>query len=73
MKQKRKVNPHNRGSIKECSISQMEYIEYRQTGMIKIKETPLSKGEHRHYSDDANYYDVVEGTQYKWFEDLDLF
>lgn len=72
MIQKRKVSPYNRGSVKECSISQMEYIEYRQTGMIKVKETPVSRGELRRLSyNDVGYYDFVEGKQ-NWLEDYIL-
>ena len=71
MIQKRKVSPYNRGSIKECSISQMEYIEYRQTGMIKVKETPVSRGELRRLSyNDTSYYDFAEGVHRNWLEDI---
>jgi len=50
----------------------MEYIEYRQTGMIKVKETPVSRGELRRLSyNDVSYYDFAEGKQ-NWLEDYIL-
>lgn len=53
----------------------MEYIEYKQTGMIKVKETPLSVGElksikSRRYVD---YYDFAYSQRNRWFDGLDLF
>lgn len=62
MIQKGRVSPHNRGSVKECLVSRMEYIEYKQTGMIKVKEVPLSGGELGRLSShkDISYYDFVE-------------
>ena len=32
--------PRYGGSIRNCNITQLEYNEYQQTGMIRIKETP---------------------------------
>lgn len=39
----------------------MEYAEYRQTGMIKVKEIPLSFGElFRSKYEHVDYYDWCE-------------
>ena len=45
MKKEYKAPSWKRGSIRESEISPMEWIEYRQTGMIKVKDTPISRGE----------------------------
>lgn len=59
------------GSIKNIGITELDKIEYRQTGMIRIKETPVSRGEvqRSHYHDDIGYYDYVE-SQRNWLEDI---
>lgn len=45
MKALTKRKPRRWGEIKSIGITEMEKIEYKQTGMIKIKDTPLSVGE----------------------------
>ena len=61
MKQYRYVSENNKGSIRNINLSPMEYIEYRQTGMIKIKETPISFGElSRLNYEYIDYYDWCE-------------
>ena len=61
------------GSIKNTTITEMEKIEYRQTGMIKVKE-PLSVGCQSRYDvvRERNYYDVVETPLYKLLDDYDF-
>ena len=65
MKRKYIETTSNRGSIKECNISQMEYIEYKQTGMIKIKESPVSRGEIQRLNSHRNvsYYDWLQSQE----------
>lgn len=65
--------PSKRGSVKEEGITMMERIEYRQTGMIKVKE-PLSVGCRSRYDvvKERNYYDVVETPLYKLLDDYDF-
>ena len=66
MKQYRYVSENNKGSIRNINLSPMEYIEYRQTGMIKVKETPLSFGElFRSKYEHIDYYDWVEKQKAK--------
>lgn len=61
MKQYRYIYDNNKGSIRNVNLSPMEYAEYKQTGMIKIKETPLSYGElSRLKYESVNYYDWCE-------------
>jgi hypothetical protein len=66
-----KRKPRQYGSIQECSITEMEKIEYRQTGMIKVKE-PLSVGCKSHYEiiRERAYYDVVETPLFKLLDEL---
>lgn len=70
-----KRKPRQYGSIKECSITEMEKIEYRQTGMIRIKETPVSKGElgRLAYRSGISYYDMVYCQKFNWLDELELF
>lgn len=64
--------PRKYGSIKNIGITEMEKIEYRQTGMIKIKDTAVGCGELQRLSshDDIDYYDFAENSQYRWFDDI---
>lgn len=51
----------------------MEYAEYRQTGMIRIKETPLSFGElSRLNYEYVNYYDWCEKQASKPYKVVSL-
>lgn len=67
--------PRKYGSIKNIGITEMEKIEYRQTGMIKIKDTAVGCSELQSLSNhgNASYYDFVErdSLQRLW-DDLDL-
>lgn len=62
MKGTRPAPVWKQGSIKNENISMMEQIEYRQTGMIKVKDTALSRGELRRLSEhkDISYYDWID-------------
>lgn len=61
MKALTKRKPRRWGEIKSIGISEMEKIEYRQNGMIKVKETPLSVGElSRLNYEYVDYYDWCE-------------
>lgn len=75
MKRTRPVPPWKQGSIKNENITMMEQIEYRQTGMIKIKDVPLSDGElKRRRFHDVSYYDFVERDNLRrLLDDLDYF
>lgn len=55
----------------DTTITEMEKIEYRQTGMIKVKE-PLSVGCKSHYEiiRERAYYDVVETPLFKLLDEL---
>jgi hypothetical protein len=57
--------PRKYGSIKEGRISEMDLIEYRQTGMIRIKETPVSRGEIQRLNSHRNvsYYDWLQSQE----------
>lgn len=59
------------GSIMNTTITEMEKIEYRQTGMIKVKE-PLSVGCRSNYENlrERAYYDVVETPLFKLLDEL---
>lgn len=74
MKRKYIETTSNRGSIKECNISHMEYIEYKQTGMIKIKESPVSRGEIQRLKSnkDLSYYDWL-ARQERTIDFFDLY
>ena len=66
MKALTKRKPRIWGEIKSIGISEMEKIEYRQTGMIKVKETPLSFGELSSSKyEHVDYYDWVEKQKAK--------
>lgn len=76
MKQESNYYPEwKRGSIKECNISYCEYIEYKQTGMIKVKDTPLSRGEldRRAYRKSLGYYDMVYNQKFNWLDEWGRF
>ena len=76
MKQENDYYPEwKRGSIKECNISPWGYIEYKQTGMIKVKEVPVSRGEISRLASrrSLSYYDLVYNQKFNWLEDLDFF
>lgn len=61
MKALTKRKPRRCGEIKSIGISEMEKIEYRQTGMIKVKDTHLSFGElSRLNYEYIDYYDWCE-------------
>ena len=65
--------PRRCGSIKNIGIKEMEKIEYRQTGMIRIKDTAVSKGELDRLSyNDVDYYDYTEGGMSRWFDELGI-
>ena len=42
--------PRFGGSVKNCNITPLEYKEYEQTGMIRVKETPAEGYDFRKWS-----------------------
>ena len=69
-----KRKPRAYGSIKQIGITEMEKIEYRQTGMIRVKETPVSVGELNRLNSyrSVSYYEYID-PGYKWYDGLELF
>ena len=45
LERRRRRKPRQYGSIREGLLSSLELAEYRQNGCIRIKDTPLSRGE----------------------------
>lgn len=59
--------PRYGGSVKNCNITPLEYREYRQTGMIRIKETPAEGHEYRRwewgYHSSINFGDIIGASE----------
>lgn len=62
----------SRGSVKEDTLTEMELIEYRQTGMIRAKWYPPAEDTRLKYSKQVNYYDFAENQKGNIFFDLDF-
>ena len=59
--------PRFGGSIRNCNVTPLEYKEYEQTGMIRVKETP-AEGYDFHkwewgYHQCINFGDIIGGHE----------
>ena len=59
--------PRYEGSIRNCNVTPLEYKEYQQTGMIRVKETP-AEGYYFHkwewgYHRCINFGDIIGGHE----------
>lgn len=59
--------PRYGGSIRNCNVTPLEYKEYEQTGMIRVKETP-AEGYDFHkwewgYHQCINFSDIIGGHE----------
>ena len=59
--------PRYEGSIRNCNVTPLEYKEYQQTGMIRVKETP-AEGYYFHkwewgYHRCSNFGDIIGGHE----------
>ena len=59
--------PRYEGSIKNCNVTPLEYKEYEQTGMIRVKETPAEGYYFRKwewgYHQCINFGDIIGGHE----------